>query len=335
MNKSIFLNLLAKHSAGTLTEKEKIRLEKAIDENPYYRSIYTEFQYYISQKSTVEMDVEAKLEEIWLKIESEMPVPEISIAPKRIVPMWMKVASVVLVLIGAGFFLRQYTQSKPELYTQSISTADEKLFLTLDDGTQVWLNEHSTLEYNENFGSEKRELRLTGEAFFDVAHNAQIPFRVHSQTVDVTVKGTAFNVNAKEKDKVEVALLRGLVAVTSKQLKNKEILLHPNQRLTMQNGEKLALDTIIKPQIAENADTIPKDVKWTNSQLNFNREKLVNLAKLMENRYGVQITITNEKLKSQRFTGSITDESLAEMLEALRLSYPFEYEISNKKVIIR
>lgn len=334
MTKQTFLRLLAKHSAGTLSEKENRQLEHAMAENPYFRSMYTEFQHYMAQKSDIQTDVEAKLEEIWEKIENEMPVPEIQFTPKRSIPTWMKVASVALVVIGAGFFLMRNSANDAQLYSQSISAQNEKLFFTLDDGTQVWLNENSTLEYNDEFGTKKRQLRLSGEAFFDVAHNAEVPFQVHSQSVNITVKGTAFNVNAIENGKVEVALLRGSVAVSSKELKNKEILLKPNQRLTMRNGENVALDTIQKPQLAENTDTIPKEVKWTNAQLNFNREKLVNLARLMENRYGVQITITNEKLKSQRFTGSITNESLTEMLDALRLSYPFEYEIKGNEITI-
>lgn len=335
MTKQTFLKLLAKLSAGTLTEKEKHRLKDVMDENPYFQSVYAEFQYYMAQKPAIKTDVETKLEEIWEKIESEMPVPEIQFSPKRIVPMWMKVASVVLVLIGAGFFLIQNYKNDAIQFAHNISTESEKLFFTLDDGTQVWLNEHSTLEYSDNFGVEKRELKLTGEAFFDVAHNARIPFRVHSQSVGITVKGTAFNVNAKENGKVEIALLRGLVTVTSKEMKNKEILLSPNQRLTMRNGVSSALDTILSAKLVENTDTIPKEVKWTNQPLNFNREKLSNLAKLMENRYGVQIIINSENLKSQRFTGSITDENLTEMLDALRLSYPFEYTIDNKIITIK
>ena len=74
-----------------------------MDENPYFQSVYAEFQYYMAQKSAIETDVETKLEEIWEKIESEMPARN-SFSPKRTVPMWMKVASVALVLIGAGFF---------------------------------------------------------------------------------------------------------------------------------------------------------------------------------------------------------------------------------------
>ncbi len=334
MTKSTFLNLLAKLSAGTISEKENRRLESAMDENPYFRSIYTEFQYYMAQKSTVETDVEAKLEEIWDKIEREMPAPVITLNPKRTVPMWMKVASVAIVLIGAGFFLVRNSASDAQLYTQSISAQNEKLFLTLDDGTQVWLNENSNLEYNDNFGTEKREMKLTGEAFFDVVHNADVLFRVQSRDVKIVVKGTAFNVNAYQDGEVEVALLRGSVAVQSKASKNKEILLKPNQRLTMRNGVALALDTILKPQLTNSPDSIPTEVKWINQPLNFNREKLANLVKLMENRYGVQITIADEKLKSQRFTGSITNETLPEMLDALRLSYPFEYVINQKSIII-
>ena len=335
MTKNTFLNLLSKKSAGTITEKENLRLEKALAENAYFRSIYTEFQHYMAQKSTVNVDVEAKLQEIWQQIENgAMPADVQPMLRKRLVPMWLKAAASVLILFGVGFgLLKKFTKTPENIYTEILTSGNEKLFAVLDDGTQVWLNKNSTLAYNADFGKKHREITLTGEAFFDAAHNPAVPLTVHSQEVDVTVKGTVFNVNSYTQNQVEVALLRGLVAIKSG--KEKEVLLYPNHKLMMQNGKKVALDTIKATQTAQKTDTIPAETRWTAGNLTFTKQRFADLARLMETRYRVSIQISSPALRNKRFTGSITGEKLTEMLDALKLSYPFTYKMEENKVIIQ
>ena len=335
MNKNTFLSLLSKESAGTITEKEKLRLEKALTENAYFRSIYTEFQHYMAQKSAVNVDVEAKLREIWRQIENGASAAEVQpVARKQFMPMWLKAAASVLIVLGVGFgLLKTLTKTPDNIYTQTLTSGNEKLFAVLDDGTQVWLNKNSTLAYNADFGKKQREIRLTGEAFFDAAHHPDVPLTVHSQDVDVTVKGTAFNVNGYAKNQVEVALLRGLVAVKS--AKEKDILLYPNHKLMMQDGKKVTLDTIQTAKTVQKTDTVPAETRWTTGNLTFTKQRLGDLARLMETRYRVNIVINNAALRNQRFTGSITSEKLTEMLDALKLSYPFTYKVEQNKVIIQ
>jgi transmembrane sensor len=332
MDKKTFHLLLSKETAGTLTAKEKNKLERMIDENAYCKSVYNEFHYYLKQKTIV--DVDAKLAEVWDKMESNSQ--EIKLIPRKkmLIPMWIRAAAVILLILGIGFTAFQFRYKSADVYARVISSGDKGLYYVLDDGTQIWLNKNSTLSYNNDFGKNKREIRLTGEAFFDVTHNPKLPFKVYSRAVNVTVKGTAFNVNSYKTDEVDISLLRGLVAVTSEQDKGKVILLHPNQKLVMKDGKKVSLDSI-RSVGSSSVDSIPAEIRWTTKDLVFAKQRFADLAKLMERRYNVSILFATSALKEQHFTGVICNESLIQMLDAMKLSFPFTYVINGKNVIIK
>src|SRR5581483_8483105 len=96
---------------------------------------------------------------------------------------------------------------------QVVTQAGSKTRVALPDGTQVWLNGSSQLTYgNTSFGTDEREVTLSGEAFFDVVKNEKLPFIIHTKDMTIRVLGTAFTVKAYPRDKtVETALIRGLV----------------------------------------------------------------------------------------------------------------------------
>ncbi len=332
MTKKSFLHLLAKEISGTISTDEKKMLDESREENPTFDRVYTEVQRFMQTKHHQPVvDVEGKLDEVWRRIHTQLE-PEEPDTPKRIVPLWARIAAAAIV---AGLVVLAYNRLPNErmLHTQTLQTGDENLYAVLDDGTQVWLSKHSQLAYNKNFGEKKRKIRLTGEAFFDVAHRPEVPLTVSANEVDVTVKGTAFNVNATQPD-VEVALVRGLVSVKESRRKNSEgFLLHPNQKVTVGRGKVVINEH--NYQVTQTNDTIVPETRWLNDALVFRKQRFADIAKLMQERYGVRIEIQNFALREQRFTGSIKNESIEQMLDALKQSYPFEYEITDKKVVVK
>ena len=330
MTKKSFLHLLTKEISGSISDNEQKMLDESRKENQTFDQVHTEMHRFMQSKQhQPAVDVEAKLNEVWNRIHSAETAP----VQKRIVPLWARVAASVAILIGLGELAYNYLPEQQNIYTQTLQAGNENLYAVLDDGTQVWLGKNSQLAYNKNFGEKNRKIRLTGEAFFDVAHRPEVPLTVTANQVDVTVKGTAFNVNASRPD-VEVALVRGLVAVKDTRQKNaEELLLHPNQKVIASNG-KLVLNEH-NYQITQANDTIVPETRWLNNALVFQKQRLEDLAKLMQERYGVKIEITNLALREQRFTGSIKSETLPQMLDALKQSLPFAYEITDGKVVIR
>lgn len=123
--------------------------------------------------------------------------------------------------------------------------------LVLEDGTKVWLNAASSLRFPTSFPGKDRVVELTGEAYFEVAHNASKPFHVKKGAVDVSVLGTHFNINAYDDEEVmKVTLLEGSVKVsasTNKQLNNSTIL-QPGQQAQLQTTN-YKLQTINDPDL--------------------------------------------------------------------------------------
>ena len=341
MTKKSFLHLLTKEISGNISRDEQQLLNESLQENEVFGQVHSEIHRFMaSENNRPNVNVEAKLNEVWQRIytqKDEIALPETSSQTprKHIVPIWARVAASIAILLSVGYFA--YRAAAPQnLYTEIIAAADENIFATLDDGTQVWLGKHSQIAYNKHFGAKHRKIRLTGEAFFDVAHNADVPLTVSANEVDVMVKGTAFNVNATQAD-VEVSLLRGLVAVKDNRRKNtEEVLLHPNQKIVFRDGKTLANDSnYVIREMTQTNDTILPETRWMNGALVFQKQRFADLAKLMEERYRLTISIENAVLREKRFTGSIKSETLPQMLDALKQSYPFTYEITEKTVVIR
>jgi ferric-dicitrate binding protein FerR (iron transport regulator) len=222
--------------------------------------------------------------------------------------------------------------------------------LQLPDGTQVWLNSGSNISYDNDFGGGTRQVRLTGEAFFDVVKDNARPFIIHTATVDIKVLGTAFNVRSYPEEKVtETSLIKGAVEVTLKANADKKIFLKPNEKLIVSNDSTLvksdsiqAADVRKKPAAMTltqvhhlNKDTVASEVLWTKNKLVFDGETLSEVALKLERWYGVKVIIQGDELKNIEYTGVFDDDNLTEVLYALQLSGNFKYVVRRNEVVIR
>ena len=322
MNRENFLKLLTSKLSEGLTAKDQKLFDQACAANPEYRQIADGLLY---QASNADALPQPQLQAVWQSIKEEEKSTTVP-TMRRLWPRWLKAAAAVLLIIGTATILYLY-KSPDNGASLSFNTSNQKLYKTLDDGSTICLNHNSNISYNANFGKTRREINLHGEAFFDVAKNAAIPLFIHVGQVTIRVKGTAFNVSEHLPGKqVEIALIRGKIEV-SNVLNSQKIDLNPQQRLIVAVGkyQVLPLDTG-RQEIA---------LKWTRDSLVFKKEKLVNLAVLLERKYNVKIEIRNEKLKLKQFSGVIKKEQLTEALDALKLSFPFTYVVNNKVVTIK
>src|SRR5699024_9334903 len=112
--------------------------------------------------------------------------------------------------------------------TQYETSNLEQRIITLPDGSVVRLNRNSRISFRENFAGSVRKIHLSGEAFFQVKHNAQKPFIIYSGNAVIKDIGTSFNVD-EENGKVVVAVREGIVAVKKQEKTGKQVVLHKNQ----------------------------------------------------------------------------------------------------------
>ncbi|CAM3534358.1 FecR family protein [Flavobacterium chungbukense] len=201
--------------------------------------------------------------------------------------------------------------------------------LKLSDGTLVNLNSGTTLRYPEQFGiNGKRNVYLTGEAFFDVAKDKQHPFIVHSDEVDIEVLGTKFNVNAYPEEKtVSSVLVEGSIQMSEKDNPLNAVLLKPNQMAVWQNDSKKIVTKTVDPAFYE---------AWTLGEITFKNTPFSSIAKIIERTYDVEIINENAVLAKQNFTGSIkiSESSVENILELLKRDTPFNYSIKQNTITI-
>lgn len=226
--------------------------------------------------------------------------------------------------------------------------------IVLPDGSQVWLNAGSNLDYNNSvFNKDLREVTLNGEAYFDVTKNAEKPFIIHTKKMDVKVIGTAFNVRSYSYEKTaEASLISGSIEITLKDRKDQVITLKPNEKISIatdepkqpvskpektsavKNDVKPIPQIIVKELRANPTNNIIAEIAWTQNKLYFEDENLENIAPMLERWFGKKVVITTMSLKNLRYYGNFENETMQEVLSYLKLSKPFNFKIEADSVLI-
>jgi transmembrane sensor len=287
------------------------------------------------------------------------PIPTAEKTTGRHAYRWILPASGIAasLLIVWSLFYKAGTGGHPApkepVAKNTVSThRGSKSNVQLPDGTMAWLNADSKLTYDENFRGDFREVSLEGEAFFDVVKDKTRPFIIHTKTIDIRVLGTAFNVRAYATEKnTETALFRGSVEVTLHNNPEKKIVLKPNEKL-MVNNKSLAFATGRDGQEEKQAgtdvnitlskvhfqakDSSAWETLWIKNKLVFDAESLEEVAQKIERWYDVKVIINgDDDLKQTAYTGVFDNETLAQVMEALKITGNFKYSINKNTVTIR
>ncbi|WP_114790407.1 FecR domain-containing protein [Niabella yanshanensis] len=245
---------------------------------------------------------------------------------KYLIPL----AAVLLIAAGIGFtlLLKQKDAVLP-VSNETATTRGSKSTVKLPDGTIVMLNANSSLKYDENFKTDKREVTLQGEAYFDVAHDSRRPFIIHTPAADIKVLGTVFNVRSFKNGDFETALIKGKVCVFLKNQAEGNFVLSPGQKLMVQAGTDKpgtrANASLVKIDSITVVDSLVAETSWTRDQLVFADKPLVEIAAELENIFDVKIIFKSNKNKQIRYNGSYNDTNLDEILEIINMSKPIKY----------
>lgn len=354
--------LLSLRLAGEATQEELSELEGLLQANPG-----AVFQTELMQKlwSPPEEIPGAKVEEAYsrhlqrlsnhlaqpvLQYEDPVEVIERESAPVRSLHSWWWAGGIAAsVLLGVWLFFASGENKKDKAAQNVVSTRHgSKSKVELPDGTVVWLNSGSRLTYDEAFNGSLREVRLEGEAFFEVAKDKSRPFIIHTQTLDVRVLGTAFNLRAyPDEATTETALIHGSVEVKVLNNPDKKIVLKPSEKLVVQNKQEYKAPASTgsnrqsEPLISISRvhplsqDSTLYETSWVANRLAFDNETLGNIALRLERWYDVDVIISDETLKQTTYTADFEGESLDEVMSALQISGGFSYSIHRKEVHIK
>jgi ferric-dicitrate binding protein FerR (iron transport regulator) len=250
-----------------------------------------------------------------------------------IFPTIRRIAAIFLISFSLGILSHYYwAKDQPEqiAYIENIVPLGSKSEVKLPDGSTISLNAGTTLRYPTDYGKTKRDVHLTGEAYFNVAKQNGKPFTVHTPLANVTALGTEFNVKAyPDEDMVETTLIRGKVAVEKGEASHDydRIVLQPGQKLSVTSTDAQPILVGLDPDIAE-AEVSWKEKSWRNEGI-----PLQDLAVKLERRYDVRIRL-DEQSKNYRFSGTFRDETLEQVLHIIQLSIPIRFHIDGKTVEI-
>lgn len=312
-NRDKIEEILPRYCSGEATVEECRMVEEWIgqlDEN--YRIVKQ--MYTIDQvMGTVQMESKVDMEKALASVSRKM-----SKAPSHITWFtWVQRAAAILFIpLLIAFAIQNFTPSPTEVAQMIEVKTNPGMTTTVDlpDGTKVYLNSESSLTYPSFFSKDKRDVKLTGEAFFEVQKDPEHRFIVsgphHTQ---IEVLGTSFNVEAFERDSfISTTLVEGKVRFAYQ--KNRQ-----PATVDMKPGQKLMYDTT-SSQVKLLPTSGETETAWKDGKIIFQATPLPEALRMLEKRFNVTFILSNNRLRGEAFNGSFTNQRLERILEIFKIS---------------
>lgn len=231
---------------------------------------------------------------------------------------FVRIAAAVLVFSIAGWF--GYQKVYNPLITVTTALHEQKE-VKLPDGSQVWLNENSTLSYHKQLSGVRRDVALEGEAYFDVVKNPGQPFTITSAHAITTVLGTTFNLDTRNEE-VILDVFTGKVRLQSADHQS-EVFVEAGARGIIQGGKASEAGSLDQNSIA-----------WKQRELQFNDATLTEVCKAIEDYFDVKITVDHDAIYACHFTGKFTKPTLKGVLDVMGKALQLSYTIEQQKVVL-
>ncbi|MDI3321885.1 FecR family protein [Pinibacter soli] len=195
--------------------------------------------------------------------------------------------------------------------------------LQLTDGTQVWMNAATDLDFPYQFNGSSREVTVKGEAYFKVAQNAGVPFIVKVNGIKINVLGTEFNVKAYPGEPMQISLVNGKVSVESD---HDTQILQPGEAVDIQSDKELAKINFDESMV----------LGWMHGIYYFKNEELGNIIPAIERWFNIQVKVDNPSLAKVHITGALEKQkSITDFLEMLSKTTGINYDVSGGEILLR
>ena len=374
MNQDQFWILLAKKQSGDATPEEQTELNEYLLDSDIDKDLIKQVGFFwdtpiLSKNSPTQEEIQLKWNNLHKKIKETQEKNDKIAADSEISNWWkqnyykLAIAASFILMVVAGVWWMNAKNNVSDQNKNIVSTKNgSKSRIQLPDGTVVWLNAGSKILYNAAYNKTSREIQLTGEAFFEVVHDASRPFIIHTRVMNIKVLGTIFNVKAYPNDKVtETSLIKGSIEVSFPGRNTKNIILKPNEKITVVNdGKNLnakvnvdndftdgndefnpadtegdAPEVTVSNLTYQTADSAIAETAWAlKSELIFRSRSFKDLSKDMERWFNVTIQFADKNISEVKFTGLFSTETITEALAELQLSYHFKYKMDKYNNLI-
>lgn len=246
---------------------------------------------------------------------------------KKAIRNVLKYAAIAIVLIASTIWATLYfSENAREVTVNKLYVpAGQRAQLTLQDGTEVWLNAQSTLTYPSQFSGRTRKVTVLGEAYFNVAKNRKKPFVVTTQHIEMKVLGTQFNVYSyPETGYIQTDLVEGALKVYAKQSPQTCVTLKPNEQVTIKDG-KMSIDHI----------TDSDYFLWKDGIYTFNNERLLDIIEKLQLYFDVKIVVKDPGIFNVRYTGKFRQrDGIDEILRIIQKIQKFRVQKDTENNVI-
>ena len=316
--KEILQHLFRRYSEGNLSLKDEIKLSEILaDPNDIdaEQFLHDSWVSQLESESISNRNLQPLLDQVHHRI-------RLNDNSKRVQSNWwisfQRIAAILIVPLILSFLAYFFTRSEKSAstsYAEIQCPLGVRTKFQLPDGSTGFLNSGSRLKYPVVFTNE-RTVELTGEAFFDVVHNNEVPFHVNTKNLDIKVLGTTFNVIANECEKTEeIVLQSGKVNVMSKSGEQLAIIL-PNEQMSF---------NIERKSFTKNKVQASQYSSWKEGKLVFRNENIQEMARRLGRWYNAEVVVDDRMLEDYTFHATFIDEPLDEVLKLILITTPITY----------
>jgi transmembrane sensor len=309
---------IAQWVSGVLSADQRSEFETWLKSHPEERDFFEEIELLWNNSEKIKIKKGLSQEERWDRISKELSMqPESEQKTFTYSTFWRFASIAAVLLIMIGYYFWQAGRGMVEIK----SPRGIHQLVRLSDGSQVTLNAESRIEYDRNKWDKKREIILSGEAFFEVMKGKE--FIVKSGFVITRVLGTEFNIRSGE-EQVEVACLSGKVEIASDQRDHVPVILTPGY------ASMVVYDSIPKDPYRFDHD---QTLGWMKGEFYFNSTPLEEVFSELEKQFNVKVQL-KEEIGDQLFTGVVREGDIHSALDKICLSAGLRYSISGNSEIV-
>jgi ferric-dicitrate binding protein FerR (iron transport regulator) len=310
---------IVKLVSGNLNSESRKDILARIDEEKDTKEIFQKVKVAWALLSSTKKMPEYKVEKSYLDFQSRILTNHNSSFFKTY--SYFKYAAIFILLLSIPaliIYLNDRSANETK-YTTLIADYGQMSRVMLPDSSVVWLNSGSTLIYNNNYSVKNRDLKLKGQAFFDIRKDKKNPLIVSCNNFMVKVMGTKFDVSAYPEDtKIRVTLKTGKVELLHKNIKSFSYLLSP--------GEMAEYDTQLKNIMIKEIE-VENYINWKDGVLIFKDTPMAEVIKQLNRKFNVKIEVKNSDVYKSIFNANFNNEKLPEILDYIQYTCSINYEI--------
>jgi transmembrane sensor len=322
-------NMLKLINGESISESEKAEIESWLKLRKKNRDYYEELKRIADKKIYANRIKSIDLKDNWDRLQDKIKKSNIvNISDhsfiQRLQLNFSKIAAVLLLLIISSITVYLII-TKQDFHIQQVNSVYDKSQIELSDGSVIVLNKGSELNYSDHINQRKREVKLKGEAYFEINNIKNTPFLIYLQNTTVKVTGTSFNVKEMKNGNVEMHVITGKVSFYETGNKNNSIQLEAGQKGVFKSSshkfEKINY-------ISENF------LYWKTGNLSFDDQPLELVLKELEKYFNVQFDIEYPGIDNKKYTSECRGLELNEILNEISILFDLQYIKQDNSVYI-